>query len=71
MTRNIATLSSKFQISVPQAVRLNQNWGAGDKLAFVPRGRGVMLVRVPTLQELRGIAAGADPSGYRDREDRF
>ena len=71
MSRNVATLSSKFQISVPQAVRLNQNWGAGDKLAFVPRGRGVMLVRVPTLQELRGIAAGADPSGYRDREDRF
>lgn len=30
-----------------------------------------MLVPVPTLDELRGIARGADPTGYRDRNDRY
>jgi AbrB family looped-hinge helix DNA binding protein len=67
----VATLSSKFQISIPKEVREAQGWEAGLKLAFIPKGKGVMLVPVPTLQELRGIAVGADTTGYRDREDRY
>lgn len=66
-----ATLSSKFQISVPKEVREKQNWEPGQKLAFVPSGGGVMLVPVPTLGELRGLAKGADTSDFRDRVDRF
>lgn len=68
--RATATLSAKFQISIPKAVRTAQNWKAGDEIAFVPSGDGVMLVRVPTIDELFGIARGADPTGYRDHEDR-
>jgi AbrB family looped-hinge helix DNA binding protein len=66
-----ATLSSKFQISIPKAVREAQGWEAGQEFVFIPKGSGVMLVPVPTLEELRGIAAGADPTGYRDRNDRY
>lgn len=66
-----ATLSSKFQISIPKEVRKAQNWEAGQKLAFVSKGGVVMLVPVPTLDDLRGMAKGADTSGYRDRSDRF
>lgn len=66
-----ATLSSKFQISIPKAVREHQRWTAGQKLVFIPKGKGVLLVPAPSLDDLRGIAVGADPKDYRDRTDRF
>jgi len=66
-----ATLSSKFQISIPKAVRDELGWKAGQSLVFIPKGKGVTLVPVPSLEELRGIARGADTTGYRDRNDRF
>ena len=66
-----ATLSSKFQISIPKQVREKQGWKPGQKLAFVPQGQGYVLVPVPSFDELRGIAKGANPEGYRDRNDRY
>lgn len=65
-----ATLSSKFQISIPKAIREAQQWEAGQELAFLPKGKGVLVVPVPTLAELAGIARGARATGYRDRKDR-
>lgn len=65
-----ATLSSKFQISIPKAVRQAHDWQAGQEFVFISRGSGVMLVPVPTRASLAGIAKGGDPSGYRDRTDR-
>lgn len=67
---NVATLSSTFQISVPKAVREHQQWEAGQKLVFIPKGKRVLLVPAPSLDDLRGIARGADPEGYRDHDDR-
>lgn len=66
-----ATLSSKFQISVPKAVREKQNWEPGQKLAFIPKNGGVMLVPVPELEDLLGMLPNADPTNYRDRNDRY
>jgi AbrB family looped-hinge helix DNA binding protein len=66
------TLSSKFQISIPKEVRDSEGWKAGDKFAFVPRGKGhYALVRVPTLDDLVGIAKGIEADDYRDRSDRY
>ncbi len=66
-----ATLSSKFQISIPKAVRSAQQWEAGQVFAFIPRGTGVMLVPVPDRSALEGLAEGATPDDYRDRSDRL
>jgi AbrB family looped-hinge helix DNA binding protein len=66
-----ATLSSKFQISIPKTVRDGQNWRAGQEFVFIPKGRGVLVMPVPRLDELAGRAKGADAFGYRDRNDRF
>ena len=66
-----ATLSSKFQISIPKAVREKQNWQAGQEFVFIPTGNGVLVMPVPELAELAGIAKGARKDGYRDREDRY
>lgn len=66
-----ATLSSKFQISIPKAVREEQRWEAGQEFVFVPKGKGVLVIPVPELSDLAGIAKGANRGGYRDREDRY
>jgi len=66
-----ATLSSKFQISIPKAIRSTQNWEAGQIFAFIPKGTGVLLVPVPDRKALMGIAQGASPTNFRDREDRL
>lgn len=65
-----ATLSSKFQISIPKAIRSAQHWEAGLTFAFIPKGTGVLLVPVPKKQALKGLAKGARPVDYRDRSDR-
>ena len=66
-----ATLSAKFQISIPKAVRSARKWQAGQRFAFIPKGTGVLLVPVPEAAELAGIAKGAKARDYRDRKDRF
>ena len=66
-----ATLSSKFQISIPKAVRDEVHWEAGQQFVFIPKGRGVLVMPVPELGDLAGIAKGARKEGYRDRKDRY
>jgi len=65
-----ARLSAKFQISVPKAVRAAKHWRAGQEFAFIPKGNGVLLVPVPKIDDLAGVAKGANTAGYRDRADR-
>lgn len=65
-----STLSAKFQLSIPKAVRATRHWQAGQVFAFIPKGEGVLLVPVPTREELTGLARGANAENYRDRTDR-
>ncbi|MBS1181693.1 MAG: AbrB family transcriptional regulator [Proteobacteria bacterium] len=66
-----ATLSSKFQISIPNAVRTARKWKPGQEFAFIPKGSGVLLVPVPKIEDLAGTLAGVDIQHYRDRDDRY
>ena len=65
-----ATLSAKFQICIPKAIRSARHWEPGLKLAFIPKGTGVLLVPVPERETLKGLARGASRTDYRDRSDR-
>jgi AbrB family looped-hinge helix DNA binding protein len=65
------TLSSKFQISIPKSVREEQHWQAGQQFVFIPKGKGMLVMPVPSFDELRGIAIGADTANYRERKDRY
>jgi len=65
-----AILSSKFQISIPKGVRKAQQWVAGTKFAFIPKGTACCLFLVSKADDLAGLAQGADASHYRDRTDR-
>ena len=65
-----AKLSSKFQISIPKSIRTARQWQAGQVFAFIPKGEGMLLVPVPELEALAGLARGANRRGYRERTDR-
>jgi len=67
----IATLSSKYQISIPKSVREEQHWQSGQQFVFIPKGKGMLMMPIPSLEQLKGIATGADSSDFRDRNDRF
>jgi AbrB family looped-hinge helix DNA binding protein len=66
-----ATLSSKYQISIPKSVREELHWQSGQQFVFIPKGKGVLILPVPSFEQLNGLATGADASAYRDRGDRF
>lgn len=65
-----ATLSSKFQISVPKEVREALGLVPGQKLAFINTGTGMRLIPQPVISSLVGIARGANTAGLRDRQER-
>jgi len=67
--KDVTKLSSKYQISIPKSVREKHKWKAGQEFAFVPSGNGVVLVPVPTLDDLVGIMRGASTEDIRDHED--
>ena len=64
-------LSSKYQISIPKAVRERLAWRPGQKIAFIDRGDSVVMVPVPDREALAGMARGANIENYRDRNDRY
>ncbi len=37
-----ATLSARFRISIPKAIREEQQWEAGQEFVFIPKGKGVL-----------------------------
>ena len=68
---DIATLSAEYQVSIPKRISEAQNWKPGQKFALFPQGHHVLLVPVPRVEDLRGIAKGATITNYRDRNDRY
>lgn len=61
----------KFLITIPKAVRDQQRWEAGQEFVLIPKDKGLLLMPVPDLQELAGIAKGARNDCYRNRQDRY
>ncbi len=64
------TLSSKFQLSIPKAIREKMHLHAGQKFAIIAKGDTIVLAPIRRLDEVRGILKGAEPSNYRDRGER-
>ena len=64
------TLTSKFQICIPKAVRERLGLKAGQQFVFVTAGETIQLVPRRNIQELRGLLRGADTADVRDRKDR-
>lgn len=65
------TLSSKFQLSIPKAVREAMQLQAGQKFAIIPKGDTIVLAPVRQLSDAKGLLKGADPTHYRDHDERL
>ncbi|MGO1590546.1 MAG: AbrB/MazE/SpoVT family DNA-binding domain-containing protein [Ancrocorticia sp.] len=70
---NLAKLSRNGQITVPAEVRQKLHVAPGDKLLFVERSDGEVVVSKATLSALgaaqESFAGAADDFGVRDQED--
>ena len=66
-----ATLSSKYQILIPKAIREILHLKAGQKLTFVVKGNYIQLLPQKELEEMRGFLKGANTTNVRDRKDRI
>ena len=66
-----STLSPDYQVTIPKEFADRLSWKPGQKLALLPKDNGVILVAVPELEELFGIARGVNVEDYRDRNDRY
>ena len=65
------TISSKYQVVIPKEIREWTGLRPGQRLSVIAMAGGIYMVPVPTLEELRGIARGADISGIREKADRL
>jgi AbrB family looped-hinge helix DNA binding protein len=66
----IATISSKFQICVPKAIRESLHIVPGQEFIFIAKGNCLELVPKRDIKNFRGILAGANTAKVRDRDDR-
>ena len=62
------TVSPKFQVVIPLAVRERLKLQAGTKLMVVDFNGGLRLMPLRSAAELRGIARGIDPDIARDAD---
>jgi AbrB family looped-hinge helix DNA binding protein len=68
---NAVTVSSKYQVVIPEEVRKDMSIKPGQKFEVIVFEGCIELVPVKDVRSLRGTLKGIDTSGLRDKEDRF
>ena len=66
-------LSSKFQLSIPKALREDLHLQAGQQFTLVARGNIIELIPSRSIKDARGMLSSSDykhSSEYRDRKER-
>lgn len=61
------TISTKYQIVIPKPVREHLNLKPKQRLTVIEKDGMLILIPQPSLEELWGIAAGADIDDYREK----
>lgn len=67
---NVATISSKYQVVIPRAIREQFNLKPGQKVVFIPYQKTLRIVIVPPIEEAYGFTPGIDTSVERDDDER-
>jgi AbrB family looped-hinge helix DNA binding protein len=65
----LTTISSKYQIVIPRALREQFNLKPGQKIMFIPYQKSIRLVIVPSIEDARGMLKGMDIENIREEED--
>ena len=61
------TLSPDFEITLPRDLCARLGWVPGQDFVFLPKLSGVLILPVPSQQDLKGIATGASAHDFRER----
>ena len=64
------TVSPKYQVVIPKAIRERMGISPGEKLQVLSFDDRIELVRTRCMRDMRGFLRGLDPSFVRDEEDR-
>ena len=68
---DVVTLSSKFQVVIPQDVRKKLDLKPGQKIVVVEKNGVVHLIPQRAIKQMRGFVKGLDTQKLRDEEDRI
>lgn len=66
-----ATVSSRYQVVIPQAVREQFGVKPGWKLVFIPDQSTLRVIFVPPIEMAQGFLKGIDTEVEREAEDRI
>ncbi len=68
---NAVTVSPKYQVVIPRAVRDQMHIRPGEKLQVISFDDRIELVRTPPIKKMRGFLKGLDGSFQREKKDRI
>ena len=66
----VVTLSSKFQVVIPQDIREKLDLKPGQKIVVIEKDGVLHLIPQRPIKEMRGFVKGVETSKLRDEEDR-
>ncbi len=64
------TISPKYQVVIPKAIREQLNLVPGQKVQAIAYAGRVEFIPIRPAREMRGMLRGLDTSFEREREDR-
>jgi len=65
------TVSSKFQVVIPEDVRMKLKLEAGQKVVVIEKDGVVHLIPLRPIKSTRGFAKGVVTGEIRDEQDRL
>lgn len=65
------TVSPKYQVVIPKAVRERTHIRPGEKLQVLSFDDRIELVRTHAMRKMRGFLSGMDATFVRDEKDRI
>ncbi len=68
---NAVTVSPKYQVVIPKAVRERIHIKPGEKLHVLSFDDRIELVRIRPMSKMRGFLRGLNPAFDRDEDDRI
>jgi len=67
---NIVTVSPKYQVVIPKAVRKRTHITPGEKFQVLSFDDRIELIRTRPMREMRGFLRGLEANFVREEDDR-
>lgn len=64
------TVSTKYQVVIPQKVRQALNIRPGQKMQVIEYGNHIVMIPVRLIEDARGSLPGINTDPHREKEDR-